>query len=110
MIPEDHTLVAKYLTSSCGELEAEPMEYTLDYFWVVVCKNSRFHHKGNIGYEHKILLGEADAYSSLPMLPDKIEVRCDSCGEEYFYKQKEIMRDEIQIPETFLPHPLFKFS
>ena len=66
--------------------------------------------KCNTGYEHKILLGEADAYSSLPMLPDKIEVRCDGCGEEYSYKQKEIMRDEIQIPETFVPHPLFKFS
>jgi hypothetical protein len=31
------------------------VQYTIDYFWVVVCKNRRFHHKGNIGYEHKIL-------------------------------------------------------
>jgi len=86
------------------------MEYTLDYFWVVVCKNRRFHHKENTGYEHKILLGEADAYSSLPMLPDNIEVQCDACGEDYSYEQKEIMRDEVQIPETFVPHPLFKLT
>jgi len=42
------------------------------------------------------------------MLPDKIEVHCDSCGEEYSYKQKEILRDEVQVPVTFEPHPLFK--
>ena len=34
------------------------MEYVTDYFWVVVCKNHRVHHKGNTGYEHKILLGK----------------------------------------------------
>jgi len=44
------------------------------------------------------------------MLPDKIAVRCESCGEEDLYKQKEIMRDEVQVPETFIPHPLFKLS
>ena len=36
-----------------------------DYFWAVVCKNHRFHHKGTIGYQHHILLGETDAYASL---------------------------------------------
>ena len=49
-----------------------------DYFWAVICKNHRFHYKGNIGYEHHMLLGETDAYASLPMLPEKIKVRCDS--------------------------------
>jgi len=44
------------------------------------------------------------------MPPDKIEVRCDACGEDYSYKQKEIMRDEVQIPGTFVPHPLFKLT
>ena len=66
------------------------------------------HHKGNIGYEHRILLGEADAFGSLPMLPEAIAVCCDSCGEEFSYKQKEIMRDQVQVPENFVPHPLFK--
>ena len=84
------------------------MEYTTDYYWVVVCKNRRFHHKGNVGYEHKILLGETDPYAGLPMLPDAIEVHCDNCGQEYSYKRKEIMRDEVQVPERFTPHPLFK--
>jgi hypothetical protein len=28
-------------------------------------------------YEHRILSGETDAFSSVPMLPSKIEVRCD---------------------------------
>src|ERR1019366_942668 len=57
-------------------------EPTPDYFWVVVCKNHRFHHTESIFYEHRILLGETDSYSSLPMLPDKFEVRCDSCEKE----------------------------
>jgi hypothetical protein len=91
-----------------GNLEGRAVQYTTDYFWVVVCRNRRFHHKGNTGYEHKILLGEADAFSALPMLPEKISVRCDSCGEEYSYNQNEVMRDEIQVPDNFLPHPLFK--
>lgn len=84
------------------------MAYTTDYFWVVVSKNRRFHHKGNIGYEHKILLAETDAFGPLPVLPEKIKARCDSCGEEYSYKKKEVMRDEVQVPENFVLHPLFK--
>jgi hypothetical protein len=71
------------------------MQYTTDYYWVGVCKNHRFHHKGNTGYERKILLGEVDAFSSLPMLPDNSVVRCEGCGEEYSYKRKEVMRDEV---------------
>jgi hypothetical protein len=38
------------------------------------------------------------------MLPDKINVRCDSCGEEYSYKRTEILRGEVQVPELFVPH------
>lgn len=84
------------------------MQYVTDYFWVVVCKNRRFHHKGNIGYEHHIVLGGTDAFDSLPMLPDRIQVRCDLCGEEYSYKQDEVLRDVVQVPETLVPHPLFR--
>jgi hypothetical protein len=76
------------------------VEYVTDYFSVVVCKNRRVHHKGNTGYEHKILLGEADAFSSLPMLPETINVRSDSSGEEYSYMQKEVMRDEVSGSRT----------
>ena len=96
------------LPESWGTWRQHPVEYVTDYYWLVVCKNHRFHHKGNIGYEHKILLGEADAFGGPPTLPEKVEIRCDSCGEAYSYKRKEVMRDEVQVPESFVPHPLFK--
>jgi len=83
------------------------MNYSTDYFWIVNCKNHRFHHKGNLFYEHHIVLGEADSFSSAPMLTEQFRVRCDRCGEEYSYKAKEVMRAEIEVPERFVPHPLF---
>ncbi|MFZ0859876.1 MAG: hypothetical protein WCA27_01590 [Candidatus Sulfotelmatobacter sp.] len=85
-------------------VDAEP---TPDYFWVVTCKNDRFHQKENIFYHHRILLGETDSYSSLPMLPVEFKVRCDSCREECSYSRKEVLRAEVQVRETFTPHPLF---
>jgi hypothetical protein len=84
------------------------MEYTTDYFWVVIWKNRRFHHKGNTSYEHQIPLAETDAFSSLPMLTEGIKVRCDACGEEYSYKPKEALRAEIEVPEHLDVHPLFR--
>ncbi len=83
------------------------MVYQTDYFWVVICKNHRFHHKGNIGYVHHILLGETDAISPLPMLTEQIKVRCDSCGEENAYKSSDVMRAQVEVPSNFAPHPLF---
>ena len=79
-----------------------------DYFWVVLCKNQRFHHKGNTSYVHQIALGETDAYSPLPMLTHKVTVRCDLCGQEYAYKPAEILRNAIEAPTGFAPHPLFR--
>ena len=84
------------------------MEYSTDYFWVVICKNHRFHHKNNTSYEHHIVLGETDAFSPPPMLTDQVKVRCDKCGGEYFYKQKEVLRAEMEAPQIFVAHPLFK--
>lgn len=84
------------------------MDYATDYFWVVICKNHRFHHKGNTSYEHRIILGEADAFTPLPMLTETVKVRCDTCGEEYSYKPKEVLRAEMEVPETFVVHPMFK--
>jgi hypothetical protein len=91
-----------------GVLEINPMLYDTDYFWVVICKNHRFHHKGNTSYQHHIPLAEADAFSSPPMLTDEITVRCDKCGEEYSYKAKDVLRAESAIPESFVAHPLFR--
>jgi hypothetical protein len=79
-----------------------------DYFWVVLCKNHRFHHKGNLSYAHQIMLGETDAYSPPPMLTQKVTVRCDSCGETYSYKATEILRNVMEIPTEFVAHPLFR--
>jgi len=79
-----------------------------DYFWVVLCKNHRFHHKGNTSYAHQIALGETDAYSPLPMLAQAVTVRCDNCGEEYSYREKDILRNVIPVPTGFVPHPMFR--
>lgn len=84
------------------------MVYATDYFWVVICKNQRVHHKENTSYAHQIALGETDAFSPLPMLTEQLRVRCDQCGEEYSYKQTEVLRNEIAVPDRFVPHPLFK--
>jgi hypothetical protein len=79
-----------------------------DYFWVVLCKNSRFHRKGNLSYAHQIVLGPTDAYSSLPMLTKRVTVRCDRCGGEYSYKATEILRNLVEVPTGFIPHPFFR--
>ncbi|HLV88458.1 MAG TPA: hypothetical protein VKV39_15845 [Candidatus Sulfotelmatobacter sp.] len=84
------------------------MPYDTDYYWVVSCKNRRFHHKNNTSYEHLILLGETDSFASPPMLPELLKVRCDSCGEEHSYKRKEVLRAEVGVPDQFAPHPAFK--
>jgi len=35
-------------------------------------------------------------------------VRCDNCGEEYSYRPADILRNIIEIPNGFVPHPIFK--
>jgi len=62
------------------------------------------------GYENRILLGDSDAYAALPMLQKRSGCGAIIGGEEYSYKQKEVMRDEVQVPETFKPQPLFKLA
>lgn len=79
-----------------------------DYFWVVLCKNRRFHHKENVSYAHQIALGETDAFSPMPLLTQEFEVRCDGCGSRHFYSSKDVLRNEIAVPESFVPHPLFR--
>ncbi len=84
------------------------MTYATDYFWVVICKNHRFHHKGNTSYAHQIPLAETDAFSSLPMLSEELQVRCNACGEQFTYRPKDVLRNEIAVPDEFAPHPLFQ--
>lgn len=80
------------------------------YSWVVVCKNDWVHRRQNLFSGHKILLGEADPFSSVPRLPlgDRFAVRCDDCGKEYLYKTSEVRRSEQEVPNDFTPHPLFR--
>jgi hypothetical protein len=78
------------------------------YFWVVLCKNHRFHSRQNLFYAHKILLAEADAFVSPPNLNDRLKVQCDDCGQEYSYEPKEVLRAQLDSPESFTPHPLFR--
>jgi uncharacterized lipoprotein YbaY len=86
------------------------MVYATAYFWVVICKNHRFHHKGNTSYAHQIALAETDPYSPLPIPPstEHVRIRCNDCGAEHSYKSTEILRNEIAVPENFTPHPLFQ--
>lgn len=79
-----------------------------DYCWVVLCKNSWFHLRRNLFSSHRIPLAETDAVTPLPALSGSFSVRCDECGKEYFYKPSDVRRYEQQLPESFVPHPLFR--
>ncbi len=79
----------------------------LEYCWVVICKNQAFHHRQNLFFGHKIPLGRTDAFATLPALTDRIKVRCDDCGKEYSYQPAEVLRADLELPESFVPHPLF---
>jgi len=78
------------------------------YAWVVVCKNNLYHIPRNFIYRHKIILAEADAVTSRPSLNGPFKVRCDMCGKEYVYQPSDVFRIEREIPEGFVPHPLFR--
>jgi len=80
------------------------------YFWVVICKNVKFHRHANINSGHKIPLGETDAVTPPPALASPFVATCDECGKEYSYGPEEILRLELAPPEPFTPHPLFQNS
>ena len=78
-----------------------------NYCWVVICKNKKFHRHTNLLYGHKIPLGETDAVSPVPTVALAFSARCDECGEEHSYKPEEVLRVELNLPDSFTPHPLF---
>lgn len=82
-------------------------DHSPPYCWVVICKNSRFHHKNSHNHTHKIPLAETDPYESLPIFRGNFVVRCDNCGKEYSYQPAEVLRYELDLPPSFAPHPLF---
>lgn len=84
------------------------MSENSQYFWIVLCKNHRFHCQQNLFFAHKIPLAETDAFVAPPTLQERLKVRCDDCGQEYSYEPKEILRVQLEPPESFTPHPLFQ--
>jgi hypothetical protein len=83
------------------------MSHDTCYYWVVICKNHRFHNRQNQLFGHKILLAETDEYSPMPVLDGRFTVRCDDCGQEYAYKPKDVRRLESDYLDDLRPHPLF---
>jgi len=83
------------------------MNYDGQCFWVVRCKNHKFHKHQNLFFEHKIPLGEADPFLPPPALDGRISVRCDSCGQEYTYESKDLLQLELDLPPNFTAHPFF---
>jgi hypothetical protein len=79
-----------------------------NYCWVVVCKNHWFHRHPNIFNVHRIPLGQTDAVLTRPPIDALFSVRCDECGKEYIYKPSEVLRYEMEVPLSFVPHPLFR--
>ena len=84
--------------SKDGELEA--------YYWVVICKNRKFHEQQNIYSGHKIALCETDEFTPPPQM-EPFTVRCDECGENQSYDASDLVRFQMQLVPNFKPHPLF---
>jgi hypothetical protein len=78
------------------------------YCWIVICKNGGFHRHTNLLFGHRIPLGETDAVSPRPALAGSFNVQCDECGKEYSYEADDVLRFELELPETFTPHRLFR--
>ena len=77
------------------------------YFWVVLCKNHWFHVRRNIFFRHRIPLAQTDAITPRPPVDGPFRVRCDECGKEYSYTASQVLRVELEPPDSFTPHPLF---
>jgi len=79
-----------------------------NYCWIVLCKNHWFHMRQSFLFRHRIPLAETDALASLPPLPKHFTARCDECRKTYTYEPKDVLRSELELPESFRPHPLFQ--
>jgi hypothetical protein len=83
------------------------MSYESPYFWVVLCKNHKFHNHQNLFFGHRIPLGETDPFHPPPNLHGGFEVCCDECGHKYTYKPKDLLRVQMEPSDVFSTHPLF---
>jgi hypothetical protein len=78
------------------------------YARIVVCKEPYLSLSAHHVYRHKIILAETDATASRPPVSGPFKARCDMCGKEYVYQHSDVLRIEREIPEGFVPHPLFR--
>jgi hypothetical protein len=90
------------------KVERKEMWVDSHYCWVVLCKNHWYHIPKNIFFRHRIPLSETDPVSPCPSLDGRFRVRCDDCHKEYFYKPSEVLKFEMELPDSFSPHPLFR--
>ena len=105
--------VAASAAAASEEKQTEPpkeMWVDSNYCWVVVCKNHGFHGRGNFYSVHRIPLGETDAVMPRPGINKAFRVRCDECGKEYTYQPSDVLKYEMEVPASFVVHPLFRDS
>ena len=76
------------------------------YYWVVICKNRKFHEQQNIYSGHKIALCETDEFTPPPQM-ESFTVRCDECGERQSYDASDLVRFQMPLVPNFKPHRLF---
>ncbi len=98
------------VSSDADRRKSERKEMWVDsyYCWVVLCKNHWFHLRQNLFFRHRIPLAETDPVATRPSLEGRFRVRCDNCRKEYFYKPSDVLKSEIELPDSFAPHPLFR--
>jgi hypothetical protein len=79
------------------------------YFWVVLGKNRLFHMRDSLSlnYRQRIPLAETDSVTACRVGNITFNVRCDKCGKEYSYRASDVLKFEMEPPESFTPHPLF---
>jgi hypothetical protein len=78
--------------SKDGELES--------YYWVVICKNRKFHEQQNIYSGHKIALCEKDEFTPPPQM-EPFTVRCDEFGENQAYDAFDLVRFQMPTCSEF---------
>lgn len=79
-----------------------------NYCWVALCKNHWFHMRQNVFFRHRIPLAQTDAVATLPPLGKHFTVQCDECRKTYPYRPEDVRRVELELPESFKPHPIFQ--
>ncbi|HYY72894.1 MAG TPA: protein kinase [Candidatus Bathyarchaeia archaeon] len=110
--PTPIQVAAPPVVESDEKKTAPPKELWVDsnYCWVVVCRNNWFHRRPNIFNVHRIPLGQTDAVMPRPEIDKPFVARCDECGKKYTYAPSDVLKYEMEVPASFVAHPLFRHS